>query len=325
MERLEETSHDRIKKWTQDQSKSLIDPSSLWNDRLTAALGVAEGLRFMYDEYGIVHRDIKPGKVGFDSNGTPKIFDFGLANNQLMDENENENKHEHDTSYHAGQAVIVGTIPYMAPEMARAEQGHDPSKADVYSFAMVLWEMFALKGRPFWNYDKDEWIQYVVNGHQRSMCGHIDFPEAFPMLSDYVKPLLQSSWHPHPARRPSWAEVTCVIARLRCHVQHELHRQVSEVPTHCDTHQSNEMISQVIGMQDISNRHKSFVMKRFLAHPLKGWKRRRRMMAFGPHEHYDGVFGDRSVIESRGFRGCRDRLSKPAFMLVGEASICRAE
>mmetsp|Transcript_3324 Transcript_3324/g.7362 ORF Transcript_3324/g.7362 Transcript_3324/m.7362 type:complete len:191 (+) Transcript_3324:3-575(+) len=190
----------------------------------------------------------------------------------------------------------------MAPEMARAEQGHDPSKADVYSFAMVLWEMFALKGRPFWNYDKDEWIQYVVNGHQRSMCGHIDFPEAFPMLSDYVKPLLQSSWHPHPARRPSWAEVTCVIAR-----------------------QSNEMISQVIGMQDISNRHKSFVMKRFLAHPLKGWKRRRRMMAFGPHEHYDGVFGDRSVIESRGFRGCRDRLSKPAFMLVGEASICRAE
>eukprot|EP00540_Astrosyne_radiata_P007184 CAMPEP_0116843138 /NCGR_PEP_ID=MMETSP0418-20121206/11917_1 /TAXON_ID=1158023 /ORGANISM="Astrosyne radiata, Strain 13vi08-1A" /LENGTH=454 /DNA_ID=CAMNT_0004473849 /DNA_START=512 /DNA_END=1876 /DNA_ORIENTATION=- len=279
MERLEETFRDRIITWSQDQSRRLVHPLRLWNDRLIAALGVAEGLRFMYEERGIVHRDIKPGNVGFDSNGTPKIFDLGLAK-KLMD--------DHDT-YRVGKSLVVGSVPYMAPEMARGEQHHDPSKADVYSFGMMLWEMFALQGRPFWNYEKDEWIEYVVNGHHRPMCGHIQYPVALSMLFDLVEQFLHSCWHMDPDHRPSWDEVVCGLDKLQCYVQHELHQQVSEVLIHHDTHQLHEsIISQVARGQQIQDRRKSFVLKRILT---KAWKRGRRVVGFGPQEGRDAVSG----------------------------------
>lgn len=46
--------------------------------RLRVALGVARGLAFMH-QYGITHRDIKPGNILLDAQLHPKIGDFGVA------------------------------------------------------------------------------------------------------------------------------------------------------------------------------------------------------------------------------------------------------
>lgn len=83
--------------------------------------------------HGVIHRDIKPGNIMFDANGTPKLADLGVA--KFSD---------------AGQAmltsadVMIGTPAYMAPEQIMDSHGVD-QRADVYSLGIVFFEM--LTGR----------------------------------------------------------------------------------------------------------------------------------------------------------------------------------
>jgi serine/threonine-protein kinase len=96
------------------------------------ARDMAEGLAHAHEQ-GVVHRDLKPGNVLFDSEGRAKIADFGIA--QLGGAT---------TLTEAG--TILGTAAYMSPEQAAGEAATPAS--DVYSFGVVLYRM--LTGRlPF--------------------------------------------------------------------------------------------------------------------------------------------------------------------------------
>ncbi|MBI4242730.1 MAG: serine/threonine protein kinase, partial [Planctomycetes bacterium] len=80
---------------------------------------------------GIVHRDIKPENILFDTQGNPKIADFGLAKLLGIDE--------------AGKSLTVsgefmGTSKYMAPEQFKDSKKVD-HRADIYSLGAVLYEM----------------------------------------------------------------------------------------------------------------------------------------------------------------------------------------
>jgi serine/threonine protein kinase len=94
------------------------------------ASDMAEGLAHAHKQ-GVVHRDLKPGNVLFDSEGRAKIADFGIA--QLGGAT---------TLTDAG--TILGTAAYMSPEQAAGEPATRAS--DVYSFGVVLYRLLA--GRP---------------------------------------------------------------------------------------------------------------------------------------------------------------------------------
>ncbi|MCA9117471.1 MAG: serine/threonine protein kinase, partial [Planctomycetaceae bacterium] len=92
--------------------------------------GIAAGLAFLHDR-GIVHRDIKPANI-FRENDIVRIGDVGLSKFITA-------------SRRNAQSQSVGTVYYMAPEVAHGNYGRE---VDIYSLAIVLYEM--LTGRiPF--------------------------------------------------------------------------------------------------------------------------------------------------------------------------------
>ena len=58
--------------------------------RLTASYGIASALSHLH-KHSILYRDLKPANVGFDVRDDVKIFDFGLAKELSVSNNNNNN------------------------------------------------------------------------------------------------------------------------------------------------------------------------------------------------------------------------------------------
>jgi L1 cell adhesion molecule like protein len=50
--------------------------------------GIAQGLHYLHEQH-VVHMDLKPGNILFDSGMNPRINDFGIAQKLDLDDEEN--------------------------------------------------------------------------------------------------------------------------------------------------------------------------------------------------------------------------------------------
>jgi tetratricopeptide (TPR) repeat protein/tRNA A-37 threonylcarbamoyl transferase component Bud32 len=97
---------------------------------LRMAIDICGALQYAHSQ-GVLHRDIKPENILITEGGTAKLMDFGLAK-MLGKPSVTQ------------EGIIVGTVAYVAPEMALGK-GAD-ARSDLYSFGAVLYE--SLAGKP---------------------------------------------------------------------------------------------------------------------------------------------------------------------------------
>lgn len=161
-----------------------------WQQRLKAALDVAAGMEYLHSA-GIMHRDLKTQNVLLaeqvktqEDELNAKVCDFGLA--RCLE----------DTSELSRQ---VGSWHYMAPEVFSGDIPDYDEKVDVYSYAMLLYELIA-ECVPFTDVrmDNAKLGLFVLSGKR---------PEAKLIPSDVpevLRQLMQQAWSGEPLERPDF-------------------------------------------------------------------------------------------------------------------------
>eukprot|EP00731_Ephydatia_muelleri_P025552 Em0017g635a len=151
------------------------------------ATQVAQGMRYLHYEapQTILHGDLKSPNVLSFSNGVVKISDFGCSKVFNVT--------------HATSAAI--SILWSAPELFSATQR--PNLAcDVYSFGILLWEMFTHK-QPYEGMSLAAILSKVVNENMR--------PEVPSTCPDSVSGLMMKCWDSDPKKRPTFEIIAQVL------------------------------------------------------------------------------------------------------------------
>ena len=105
---------------------------------------IASGLAHAHDR-GVVHRDIKTSNIYVTPAGQIKILDFGLAK-FIPASKVGEEPETVSSASGLWASSVVGTLPYMAPEVLRGEEAD--ARSDIWALGVVLFEMVSGK-RPF--------------------------------------------------------------------------------------------------------------------------------------------------------------------------------
>jgi hypothetical protein len=168
-----------------------------WLEQAAAALDRAHA-------NGVVHRDVKPGNLLLDREGSVHVSDFGIASASGS-----------DTLTSPGR--VLGTAGYLAPEQARGEPA--TAASDRYALGVVAFELLTGR-RPF----AGDTPTTEAFGHL-----HAEIPRATaldPSLPAAVDAVFYNALAKDPEARP--ASATALVSELRKALADE---QPAEEPT----------------------------------------------------------------------------------------------
>lgn len=114
----------------EDRREANKKSESVARETMIHLVRVARALEAAHEK-GIIHRDVKPSNVLYDSNGEVKLADFGLAK-PLVDD-------RHDASK-SDPKFFVGTLRYLSPEQVKSIGPLSP-KLDVFALGTILFEL----------------------------------------------------------------------------------------------------------------------------------------------------------------------------------------
>lgn len=144
--------------------------------------GIGAAVACLHD-HGIVHRDLKPGNI-FADEGMVKVGDYGLS--KFI-----------SCSRRSGQTESIGTVHYMAPEVANGRYGKE---IDIYAMGVILYEM--LTGR----------VPFEGESVGEVLMKHLTATADVSMLPEPCRSVVARALDKDPARR--FASVQEMLAAL---------------------------------------------------------------------------------------------------------------
>ena len=182
-------------------------PTLNWAQRFRILKGVASGLLYLHEDWEqiVIHRDIKASNVLLDSELNGRLGDFGLA--RLYD---------HGTD--PLTTHIVGTMGYLAPELART--GKATTATDVFAFGVFLLEVVCGRRPVQPKVEELVLMDWVVESWRRGTLLETVDPrlgeEYFAKEVELVLKLGLLCSHPVPTVRPSMRHVMQIMDGISC-------------------------------------------------------------------------------------------------------------
>lgn len=116
---------------------------------------------------GIIHRDLKPQNILVTDSGTAKITDFGIASIQSL-------------AQVTQTDVIMGSLHYLAPELARGEKA--TVQSDIYALGIVFYEL--LRGQVPFNGESP--VNIALKHMQEDIPSVRDFNSSIPQSVENI-------------------------------------------------------------------------------------------------------------------------------------------
>ncbi|XP_076071320.1 uncharacterized protein LOC143042751 isoform X2 [Mytilus galloprovincialis] len=156
---------------------------------------IALGMNYLHQHKPqVLHLDLKSMNVLLDSSGRAKIADFGFS------------KFRHDADLKASKLSkkksMCSSPTWMAPELL--ETGEITTKADVYSFGIILWEMLT-RSHP---YDGCSVFQILERVRLNKR------PEISTNSPPDLSSLIKRCWDQNPAKRPAFKDIILQLDKL---------------------------------------------------------------------------------------------------------------
>eukprot|EP01119_Soliformovum_irregulare_P017787 TRINITY_DN533_c0_g2_i1.p1 TRINITY_DN533_c0_g2~~TRINITY_DN533_c0_g2_i1.p1 ORF type:complete len:456 (+),score=188.07 TRINITY_DN533_c0_g2_i1:3-1370(+) len=155
---------------------------------------IVGGMVYLSERH-IVHKDLALRNLLLFKEGDrlrAKVSDFGLSS--FLDT---------DDYYHSDSNILL-PVRWSAPE-ALSEKKHS-SASDVWSFGIVLWEIFSYGARPYLNLTNKEVTPFVLSGGTETPP---------PRCSMKMAALMKKCWTRKSKERPSFLEIFEAVKLLR--------------------------------------------------------------------------------------------------------------